>query len=123
VVDPICLGVKIVDKGKTGSCCSAESIPEHIHNCVRGQIAEGGEKELVCTLGIFAIIRLERPTQIAVPCSDFYVPEKSAPIGGEEDDPYKLFKKMKFPMSEFFPQPLSNTNFSDENGDKQNGKR
>ena len=115
VVDPICLGVKMLDKGNPcNCCCSVESIPEHIHNCVRGQIIEDGEKDLVASLGIFAIIRLERPVQIVIPCSDFCVPEKECPPINE-DDPCKLFKKMKFPMGEFFPQSLNNLNgFSDE---------
>jgi hypothetical protein len=114
VVDPICLGVKILEKGNPCNiCCSVEAIPEHIHNCVRGQIVEEGNKELVVTLGIFAIIRLERTTQIVVACGDFCIPEKECtPIG--EDDPCKLFKKMKFPVNEFFPPALSNTAFSDD---------
>ena len=117
VVDPICLGVKIVEKGHPHSnYCSVESIPEHIHNYVRGQIIDDGEKDLLSTLGIFAIIRLERPTQIVVPYSDFYIPEKECiPVG--EEDPCKLFKKMKFPLNEFFPQSLKNLGFSDEPGD------
>ncbi|MCL2095972.1 MAG: hypothetical protein FWH10_03615 [Oscillospiraceae bacterium] len=114
IVDPICLGVKIIEKGNPcHCCCSVDSIPEHIHSHVRGQIIEEGEKELVCTLGIFAIIRLERPAQIVVPCSDFCIPEKECPPVNE-DDPCKLFKKMKFPLNEFFPQSLGNIGgFSD----------
>ena len=115
VVDPICLGVKITEKGNScNCCCSIDSIPEHIHNHVRGQIIEDGDKDLVVTLGIFAIIRLERPTQIVVPCSDFFIPEKECtPMG--ENDPCKLFKKMKFPLNEFFPQSLNNiSGFNDD---------
>jgi hypothetical protein len=113
IVDPICLAVKIMEKGNSNCCCcSAEAIPEHVHNHVRGQIIDGGEKDLVVTLGIFAIIRLERPAQIVVPCSDFCIPEKECPPINE-DDPCKIFKKMKFPISEFFPQPLSNMGFDD----------
>jgi len=114
IVDPICLGVKIIEKDQPcHCCCTCEAIPEHICNSVRGQIVNDGEKELVVTLGIFAIIRLERPTQIVVPCSDFCIPEKEClPIN--EEDPCKLFKKMKFPIGEFFPPSLSNLNFSDD---------
>jgi hypothetical protein len=116
IVDPICLGVKVVDKGHPcHCCCSVDSIPEHIHNHVRGQIIEDGDKELVVTLGIFAIIRLERPAQIVVPCTDFCIPEKECPPVNE-DDPCKLFKKMKFPVNEFFPQSLSSMGFSDDTG-------
>ena len=120
MVDPICLGVKVIEKGHPcHCCCSVESIPEHIHNHVRGQIIEEGDKDLAVTLGIFAIIRLERPTQIVVPCSDFCIPEKECtPIG--EEDPCKLFKKMKFPINEFFPPTLNNMNFSEELGEFEN---
>ena len=73
VVDPICLGVKIIEKGNPcNCCCSVDSIPEHVHNSVRGQIVEDGSKDLVVTLGIFALIRLERTTQIVVQCGDGY---------------------------------------------------
>ena len=122
-MDPICLGVKIIEKGNSGNnYCSIDSIPEHIHNHVRGQIIEEGEKDLLATLGIFAIIRLERPTQIVVPCSDFCIPEKECPPISE-DDPCKLFKKMKFPLNEFFPQSLNNMSFSDEDESKANCRR
>ena len=113
IVDPICLGVKVIEKGKPCNCsCSIDAIPEHIHNSVRGQIVDDGHKDLVVTLGIFALIRLERPTQIVVPCSDFCIPEKECiPVG--EDDPCKLFKKMKFPLNEFFPPSIGNLSFTD----------
>ena len=114
IVDPICLGIKIVEKSHSNNCCcSIDAVPEHIHNYVRGQIIDEGEKDLLCTLGIFAIIRLERPSQIVVPYSDFYIPEKECiPVG--EEDPCNLFKKMKFPLKEFFPQSLKNLGFNDE---------
>ena len=117
IVDPVCLGVKVIEKGNPcNCCCSIDAIPEHIHNSVRGQIVEDGHKDLVVTLGIFALIRLERPTQIVVPCSDFCIPEKECtPVG--EDDPCKLFKKMKFPLGEFFPQPLKNLGYPEEVGE------
>jgi len=114
VVDPVCLGVKIVEPGCCNDTCSYDCIPEHIHTCVRGQLVECGEKELVVTLGIFAIFRLERPTQIVVPCSDLCIPEKDCVPKGEHEDPCKLFKKMKFPIGEFFPPSFSSMNFSDD---------
>ena len=114
IVDPICLSVKITEKDKPSNCCcSIDSIPEHVCNSVRGQIVDDGCKDLIVTLGIFALIRLERPTQIVVPCSDFCIPEKECtPVG--EDDPCKLFKKMKFPLNEFFPPSINNLSFSDD---------
>ena len=113
-VDPIVLGVKIIEKGTPcNCCCPIDIVPLHVQNQIRGEIVDDGEKDLVITLGIFAIIRLERPTQIVVPYADFCIPEKECiPVG--EEDPCKLFKKMKFPLNEFFPQPLKNMNFTEE---------
>jgi len=124
VVDPICLGVKIIEKGRGGyCCCSYDAIPEHICNSVRGRLADtGGEKELVVTLGLFAIVRLERPCQIVVPCADFCIPEKDCSPHGEED-PCKLFKKMKFPINEFFPPSLNRMDFSDDLVERDEHKR
>ena len=114
-MDPICLAVKIIDRGgQSNCCCSADALPDHIHNCVRGRIVEDGSKELVITLGIFAIIRLERATQIVIPCSDYCIPEKESSPSTGDDDPCKLFKKMKFPLNEFFPPSLNNMGFADE---------
>lgn len=118
VVDPICLGVKILEKGCNHyCCCTADSLPEHVSNSVQGRIVDGGYKELVVTLGIFALIRLERPTQIVVPCSEYCIPEKECTPCGDEN-PCELFKKMKFPVGEFFPPSLSTLGLNDEIFDK-----
>jgi hypothetical protein len=98
----------VVDKGNScNCCCSIDAIPEYVHNSVRGQIVEAGGKDLVVSLGIFALIRLERTTQVVIPCSDVCIPERESSVIGEED-PCQLFKKMKFPMNEFFPPSLNN---------------
>jgi len=35
-------------------------------------------------------------------------------MGIGEEEPCELFKKMKFPLNEFFPQPLKNISFTEE---------
>jgi len=105
VVDPICLNVKLVD-----SCdchnhghCGFMEIPEGVSDCFDDEIVTGGEeKRLFCTLGQFSIIRLERDTQLIVPCIDFCMPEKEC-IGSSEDNPCDLFRRINFPVDEFFP--------------------
>jgi hypothetical protein len=65
-------------------------------------LLNGGEMRVYCTLGQFSIIRLERDTQLVMPCYDFCMPEKEC-IGGSDDNPCDLFKRIKFPVDEFFP--------------------
>jgi hypothetical protein len=53
--------------------------------------------------------------------ADFCIPEKECtPVG--EDDPCKLFKKMKFPINEFFPPSISNLNFGDDINESRSEK-
>ena len=57
------------------------------------------------TLGQFSIIRLERDTQLLTPVYDYCMPEKECPCDGGscQEDPCELFRKVQFPVGEFFP--------------------
>lgn len=104
VVDPICLNVKLVD-----TCdCHPHSgfdlidVPDHISGLFDDEIVTGGdEKRIYCTLGQFSIIRLERDTQLVVPVIDFCLPDKECV--GSTDEPCELFRRIRFPVDEFFP--------------------
>ena len=127
VVDPVCLCVKIVEPGVGGySCCSCDSLPDHVRNSVSGRLVDrDDDKDLLVTLGLFSIIRLERPAQIVVPCSEYCIPDKEC-TPACEDDPCQLFKKMKFPLDEFFPSTVRpRENIEDERrGDRcERGER
>ncbi|MEG0765837.1 MAG: hypothetical protein RR403_07295, partial [Pseudoflavonifractor sp.] len=52
----------------------------------------------------FSIIRLERDTQLLMPVYDYCMPEKECTCGGSDDDPCEIFRHVKFPVDEFFPQ-------------------
>ena len=41
-----------------------------------------------------------------VPVYDFCIPNKECVITSANDDPCELFKKIKFPVNEFFPPKL-----------------
>ncbi len=104
VVDPICLAVKLVE---TCNChhheCSISEVPDCICHCFDDDLVlDGDEKRLYATLGQFSLIRLERDTQIIIPCGDFCIPEKEC-VGSTEDTPCDLFRRIKFPVDEFFP--------------------
>lgn len=113
-VDPLILGVKLVDRCEKHCCCGgcdALDVPAAIAGCFpdgMDSCAEG--KRVYLTLGQFSLIRLERDSQLLIPAYDYCVPQKECPGCGEED-PCDLFRRVQFPMEEFFPP---NTNHPPE---------
>ena len=117
-VDPIFLDADICD-AKRELCrdpeceCSCDELCDVPH-CIRELfedelIVSGGCKNLLVTLGQFSIVRLERDSQILIPAYDFCMPEKEC-VGSSEDSPCDLFRRIKFPIGEFFPSPVRDAN-------------
>lgn len=108
-VDPILLGIKLVDVCENRPCdCELCEIPASICACFGGDLSFGGEcgKRVYVTLGQFSIIRLERDTQLLIPVYDYCMPSKECTCSGgpiTEEDPCEIFRKVKFPVDEFFP--------------------
>ena len=144
-VDPLVLGVKIVDPCDPhcggcnchcdchcdcrcdchGDCCGCDSscgdhrgwnecpladVPTCISSCLDSEPCwHDDAKRLYVSLGQFSIIRMERDTQLLIPAYDYCVPCKDCP--GEQDgtdysqNPCQLFKQVRFPVEEFFPEP------------------
>ncbi|MDR1736539.1 MAG: hypothetical protein LBR85_06705 [Oscillospiraceae bacterium] len=105
VVDPICLNVKLADVCECNPCggCDCIDVPESIAAVFDDELVMGGEeKRVYCTLGQFSIIRLERDTQLVVPVIDVCLPDKEC-ISSSDDNPCDLFRRIKFPVDEFFP--------------------
>ncbi len=105
---PICLAVKAVEKTYNYgcNCCCCEQIPENICNTCgcRPVSDDTGTKCLYVTLGLFTLIRMERPVSILLDCAEYCVPEReSAVLSDSTTDPCTLFKSMKFPTCDFFP--------------------
>lgn len=53
------------------------------------------------TIGIFTIVQLERDVQMLIPAYDFCIPQKECSC--DADDPCEAFRKICFPVDEFFP--------------------
>ena len=109
-VDPLVLDSKIVEPGrKCCCCCCADEIPDSVCSltgvCLKEY--EDGNRLLV-SLGIFSVVRLERPAQYLIQGVEYCVPEKEC-VSAEEDDPCSVFRRMKFPVAEFCPPALSET--------------
>jgi hypothetical protein len=111
-VDPLILGLKLMDVCECRPCDNGNyDIPEAVSACFQEELVTSGDvHRLYVTLGQFTIIRLERDTQLLMPVYDYCMPEKECPCDGCgcQEDPCDLFRKIKFPVNEFFP-PNSTT--------------
>lgn len=115
VADPIILGLKVVEPGCRAHFCCCDEIPQNVCNAVSGNLVDGRNGNvLLVTIGLFSVIRLERPAQYLINATEYSVPDKEC-VSAEADDPCKLFKNMAFPVSEFYPPSLSD-NFLDNRG-------
>ena len=91
-------------------CCDCGSLPTAAVNiappmCLDASLNTSDDGNIVTiTIGIFAIIQLERPVPIMIPAFDYCMPEKECSTN--TDSPCELFDKISFPTSEFFPQGL-----------------
>ena len=105
-VDPIILGMKLVEVCQcrhNDNCCE---IPPAVCACFPEELVTGGDvHRLFVTLGQFSIVRLERDTQLLMPAYDYCMPEKDCDCGCDcrQEDPCELFRKVQFPVGEFFP--------------------
>ena len=104
-LDPMILGMKLVDVCDCRPMeCGCGEIPEGVAACFGEPLMAGGDAHrLFVTLGQFSIIRLERDTQLLMPAYDYCVPDKECSCGGGEEDPCEIFRKVMFPVDEFFP--------------------
>ena len=105
-VEPIILGTRVVDRN---CCCSCEALdlPDQIRNCVSEPIVDAiNGLEIRISLGIFSVIRIERPAQIMIQGSDYSVPEKECAPTQACADPCDLFRGIAFPYSRFKPSSI-----------------
>jgi len=106
-VDPLILGMKLVDVCDCGPCECCCDIPLAVSACFPEELLLGGDaRRLYVSLGQFSIIRLERDTQVLVPVYDYCLPQKECTCScGEicQEDPCDMFRQVEFPVDEFFP--------------------
>ena len=103
-VDPIVLSMRLEDASDTTPADpEITEIPDFISDAFPSGIstADDGKRGYVAR-GQFSIVRLERETQLVIPVFDYSMPEKECACG-EEGDPCDLFRRIRFPVDEFFP--------------------
>ena len=103
-VDPIALHMKLTD----ADCpAPAELEQRAIPDFIAGAFPEplvltDTGRRWYATIGQFTILRLERDTQLLIPAYEYSLPDKECP-STDQDDPCEMFSKIRFPVEEFFP--------------------
>ena len=102
-VSPIALGIKVLDCSCNCGCCCVpvDEYPDAISCLFENGLVDPEEgNRLYLSLGIFSVIRIERPAQYLIHAVDYCVPDKEC-ISSNTDDPCSLFRSMAFPVDEF----------------------
>ena len=91
-------------KNSYSGCELGETLPAEI--CAyfpEGLIRTPGEEanRYLVSIGIFSVIRLERPAQLLVSAAEYAVPDKECGPACEEEAPCCLFRSMAFPTNAF----------------------
>lgn len=116
-VDPLVLGSRIID-GVPAFSEPLGQIPNAVARSFEDEIIThpgNTGKAVLATLGLFTIVTLQRSVQLMIPAYDYVVPEKDCVTSTPADDPCEMFKHIKFPKDEFFPEDLNEASFRDFN--------
>ena len=103
-VEPIVLGSNVDDCPH--SCCRDSdtfNLPDEIKELMGGEVVYSQERTptLYVSLGLFSVIRIERPVQLLVQATDYSVPDKECISATNDENPCALFRNMAFPVSQF----------------------
>ncbi len=116
VAEPLCLDARLC---RPCDCCNnigdAENgIPASVRRVFAGNFGpQSRERAVRVTIGLFSIVQLERDVQILIPAYDYCMPEKECSC--DTENPCDAFRKIRFPVSEFFP-PDENASNEDNDG-------
>lgn len=100
ISNPMALSAKLT-KCKVHCPHFCHTIPKCVRDYFCGELVASSGKQIVVTIGIFTITRLQRKVQITIPSYDFCVPRKECCT--KTDDPCEVFSKIEFPTDSFFP--------------------
>ncbi len=106
-VDPIVLATKVIPPQTCRCCCSCCDIPEQVLRMADGELCDSAGNTLAVTLGMFSVVRIERPAQYLISAAEYSVPEKEC-READDDDPCRMFRSMPFPVNEFYPPSRCN---------------
>ncbi len=108
--DPVALRLNVLDPQGAqnfGLCViNTDQIPDNICQCYEGRFTSSpaGNKTCFLSLGLFSIVRMERPAQLVIPACDSCIPGEQRECELPYSDPCALFRSMEFPVNEFYPE-------------------
>ena len=89
-----------------GCACDGAALPLEVSGLFPEGFSENGCNRIQVSVGMFSVIRLERPAQYLVNATEYSVPDKECTPATNEDDPCGIFRAMAFPVNEFYPPSL-----------------
>ena len=107
VAKPVPLRLNIInfDSNACFGCdiCPINEIPQAIASSFCGCFTPtpACAKTAYLTVGIFSLVRFERPNQLVIPACDVCLPSKEGECDIVPQDPCSLFRSMEFPVHEF----------------------
>ena len=108
VASPIVLSVKLADRNwHCGQCCCPiDQIPENLCQCCgcTPMPNDLGAKCLYVTLGLFSLIKIERPVSLLINSAEYCIPNRESKVLSDTtSDPCEIFRNMAFPTCDFYP--------------------
>ena len=108
VASPIVLSVKLADRNYCCGtcCCPIDQIPENLCQCCGCTPipADMGAKCLYVTLGLFSLIKIERPVSLLINSAEYCIPNRESNVLSDTtSDPCEIFRNMAFPTCDFYP--------------------
>lgn len=110
VAEPVALRLNVLSgsEGQNfGVCvCPVSQIPDSVAACFAGRFTDPSVQSKTCylSMGLFSLVRIERPAQLVVPACDSCIPSKNGECELPYTDPCALFRSMEFPVNEFYPE-------------------
>lgn len=117
VATPLCLDARLC---RPCDCCNniqdaGASVPRSVARYFPGAFGpQSNQRAVRVTIGLFSIIQLERDVQMLIPAYDFCMPTKECSC--DTEDPCDSFRKIRFPVSEFFPPDTPDCNDGSDSG-------
>ena len=99
-----------------GCACDCGALPLEVSGLFPEGFAEGGCNRIKLCIGMFSVIRLERPAQYLVSAAEYSVPDKECTPATNEGAPCGIFRTMAFPVNEFYPPALKEGNTHGKGG-------
>ena len=87
--------------GCSCGCGCDDALPLEVAGMFPEGFAAGGCNRIALVIGMFSVIRLERPAQYLISGTEYAVPDKECRSADNDDAPCCLFRSMAFPTDAY----------------------